>query len=155
MCVGRLLLITWPSFLEPADPLAPEVKMKNEPRHRTADHSLRPATRLSRHLCHEPRRCVGDASSRSDGDCFSSSPEAPCGTGRVADARYVAPVQPFDSGRVQPSTSARFDRTLLANSNVVPGLSNRAWRSAGGAGGLQRKRHACPGLSRGYFTMLR
>ena len=25
MCVGRLLLITWPSFLEPADPLAPEV----------------------------------------------------------------------------------------------------------------------------------
>ena len=40
MCVGRLLLITWPSFLEPADPLAPEVIKKSGVR-RIRFHDLR------------------------------------------------------------------------------------------------------------------
>ena len=47
MCVGRLLLITWPSFLEPADPLAPEV-LKQDVEHEAV-------------LVHRPPQPVSDA----------------------------------------------------------------------------------------------
>jgi hypothetical protein len=110
--------------------------LKAEAWHRTADHGPRSATRPPGHLRQQPRRCGGDASPRSDRNSFGSSPETPCKTGGVADARRGTPARPPHSGGMRPSAPARYslDRLYWRIRERPPCRENGHCPASGGAG---------------------